>query len=525
MKFIKKMAMVSAICLGVANCMTNVMANEKEVSNMDIMQYGFKATSEFYTTTPEVIHPVPTVRLYQETRSDGTYLCINVNEANAWVYVNNSSAGVSQENLYNYCYRVTQSGWYEVRVRGSQGGEACTGMQVTTSDRSTTLNLYKEYKNGDTYIVIKGRDDDGIRSVTVNNSTISFGDYSDEVYYRVYNSGTYTVRLTDRLGNTKTESIYVDMNRDTISLSLSKVNRNDKCYLVIKADSDYSISRVTVNNNTIAFPSSGGTEEYEVTKSGTYKVVVRDKYDYYESDSLYIDVDEKKGIKPVVKVTQNYKVNNQKGWYLLIAATDDGSIASVTVNGENVPFDVTKGRAEYYVPVDATYSIVVTDNEGNTTTASTFAAGNAGIDYNSFENSISSTTKLQATTIVFKLNNKSWSKDGVSQEKMNVAPKMVNSRVYLPIRYVAYALGVEPSQINWDSTRKEVTINSGYEVIKVKVGSKEMYVNGNLVMMDVAPMQSGGRVMLPISQIKSAFAEQNINLNWDNSTKELTVTR
>lgn len=523
MKAIKKISMILAICIGVFSGMTNIMASEKTVNYTNESKYGFKATSEFYTTTLDAIHPAPTVRLYQENRSDGTYLCINVNEANPWVYVNNSSAGVLQENLYNYCYRVTQSGWYEVRVRGSQGGETCTGMSVTTSNYNTTLNLYKEYKNGEAYILIKGRDDDGISSVTVNNSKISFNNYSDEVYYRVYHSGTYTVRLTDRLGNTKTESIYVDVNKDTISLSLSKINRDNKCYLVIKADSDYTINRVTVNSDTIAFPSSGGTREYEVTKSGTYKVVVRDKYDYYKSDSIYIDVNEKNGIKPVVKVTQNYKVNNQKGWYLLIAATDDGSIASVTVNGENVPFDATKGRAEYYVPVDGTYSIVVTDDEGNTTSASTFAAGNAGINYD--EINANNTSGMPSTKIVFKLNNKAWSKDGVLQERMNVAPKVISSRVYLPIRYIAYALGVESSQINWNSTYKEVTINSDYETIKVKVGSKEMYVNGKLVVMEVAPVQSGGRVMLPISQIKAAFTGQNINLNWNNTTKELTVTR
>lgn len=524
MNLIKKVAIFTAVCVGAISSMTNIMATEKVAVNSDGIQYGFKVTSEFYTTTPDAYHPAPIVRLYQENRSNGTYLCINVNEANSWVYVNNSSAGVSQENLYNYCYRVTQSGWYEVRVRGSQGGETCTGMTVTTSDRNTTLDLYKEYKNGDTYIVIKGRDDDGIRSVTVNNSTISFRDYSDEVYYRVYNSGTYTVRLTDRLGNTKTESIYVDVNRDTVSLSLSKRNYSNKYYLVIKADSNNSISRVTVNGDTISFPSSGGTREYEVTKSGTYRVVVRDKYDYSRSDSLYIDVDEKTGIKPVVKVTQNYKVNNQKGWYLLISATDDGSIASVTINGENVPFDAAKGRAEYRVPVDGTYNIVVTDNEGNIETASTFAAGNAEIDVEngSIEGS---SVNTESTRVVFKLNNREWSKDGISQEKMDVAPKMLRGRIYLPIRYIAYALGIPSSQISWNEASGTVTIRSGSETIQVKLGSKNMYVNNELVVMEAAPVQSSGRVMIPISQIKAAFASQNISLNWNNNTKELVVTR
>ena len=83
MKAIKKIMMTSAICIGVLNCMTNIMASQKTVSHMQENEYGFKATSEFYTTTPEVLHTIPQVRLYQQNRSDGTYLCINVNETNA----------------------------------------------------------------------------------------------------------------------------------------------------------------------------------------------------------------------------------------------------------------------------------------------------------------------------------------------------------------------------------------------------------------------------------------------------------
>lgn len=524
MKSIKKVAWLLALSMTLLNGMPSIFASEKVMTSQG--EYGFKVSPPLYTSTNSAIS-TPDVRVYQENRSDGVYLCVSVSEANATVYVNNSNVGVYQQDLYRFYYRVNQNGWYSVNVRGQNGSYVYKEIYITGSNNyDTSLSLSKDYRNnGEVYLVIKARDDDGIRNVTVNDSSISFNEYSGEVSYRVYSSKTYTVKVTDRNGNVKTDSLYINVDKDTISLSLSKTNRSNKWYLVIKADSDTSISSVTVDGRSIAFPSAGGTQEYEVTKSGTYRVVVKDKYGYYRSDSLYIDIGENTNIKPDVKVTQNYKVNNNAGWYLLIAATDDGSIASVTVNGESIPYDAAKQRAEYYVPVDGTYTIVVTDNDGNSVTKSTFAAGNAGINQNTstLENGVNQNT--QATKVVFKLNSKAWSKDGNAQQLMNVAPKMVGSRIYLPIRYVAYALGIDASKITWNAKERTVSINSGYETIRLKVGSKEMYVNNQLVKMEAVAIENGGRVMLPISQIKSAFSGQNIQLDWNNNTKELTVTR
>ena len=523
MRFMKKVAVIVAVCFTALSCMPNLMAAEKVVSETNNTQYGFKVTSALYTSGPS--YAIPEINISQENRSSGTYLCISVNQPNVTVYVNGSTSGVTQKDNYRYEYKVTKTDTYSVRARGYGGESSSRSMYISVAGQDTSLTLSKDYRyNGEVYLVIKASDTDGISKVTVDDSSISFNEYSGETNYRIYRTGTYTVKVVDKYGNVKTDSIYINVDKDVISIDLSKTKHGDKWYLVIKAYADARINRVTVDNQTITFPSSGGTEEYEVKETGTYKVTVRDSNGYVRTDSLYIDTGATttSSNKPEVTVTQNYKVNNNPGWYLLIEATDDGSIASVTVNGQSIPYDASKKRAEYYVPVDATYTIVVTDNDGNSVTKSTYAAGNAGINVN---NTSQTNSNSQSAKVVFKLNSKSWSKDGVTQEQMNVAPKMVKSRVYLPIRYIAYALGVEPSQITWNASDKMVTINSGYETIQVKIGSKNMYVNNKLVEMDVAPIQSGGRVMLPISQIKNAFSNQNIQLDWDNGTKQLTVTR
>ena len=129
------------------------------------------------------------------------------------------------------------------------------------------------------------------------------------------------------------------------------------------------------------------------------------------------------------------------------------------------------------------------------------------------------------TTIVFKLNKKEWTINGIAQEKMNAAPKASNSRIYLPIRQIAYALGIEPENIQWNSSTRTVTIYDNNNVVKVKIGSKTMYVNDKAITMDAAPTVSSQSVMLPLSQIRPAFSYRNINLDWNNVTKQLTIKR
>ena len=392
------------------------------------------------------------------------------------------------------------------------------------SDKATKLELSRRYRDNNCYLVIDADDDDDIKSVTVNDVSISFSSTGGVVEHRIYNSGTYRVAVTDKYDNRKTESIYINVDGTEPTLKLSKVEKNGRCYLRVSADSDEKITKLTINNVKKNFPENGGTEDYEITATGTYKVVVTDKSDITKTESIYIDVNEKNTTKPTVKVSQEYKA----GWYIIISAKDNGSISSVKVNGTAVPFDAATGKAQYYVPVDGTYNIEVTDNDGNKTTTSTFAAGNANINSNmdTNTNSNANANSLSGnTTIVFKLNKKEWTINGVAQQKMNAAPKASNSRIYLPIRQIAYALGIEPENIQWNSSTRTVTIYDNNNVVKVKIGSKTMYVNDKAITMDAAPTVSSQSVMLPLSQIRPAFSYRNINLDWNNVTKQLTIKR
>jgi hypothetical protein len=108
--------------------------------------------------------------------------------------------------------------------------------------------------------------------------------------------------------------------------------------------------------------------------------------------------------------------------------------------------------------------------------------------------------------------------------QMDIAPYIDNNRAFLPIRYVAVALGVMDAYISYCPTSQTVDINEGdkfrWQDIDVTIGSKIMTVNNSAVNMDVAPEIIDGRTCLPVAWIAKAF---NIDVIWDANTQTVTL--
>jgi len=129
-----------------------------------------------------------------------------------------------------------------------------------------------------------------------------------------------------------------------------------------------------------------------------------------------------------------------------------------------------------------------------------------------------------------------------------------NGRTYVPIRYIAYALGVKEKCVTWDEPTKTVHLTRGYNVLKFRVGSKESnffqtywgymperwlknppnheiefsfvegghsdYLDKCYKMMDVAPVNRGGRVYLPARYVAEGFG---VDVAWDNAARTVTL--
>lgn len=97
---------------------------------------------------------------------------------------------------------------------------------------------------------------------------------------------------------------------------------------------------------------------------------------------------------------------------------------------------------------------------------------------------------------------------------MDVAPYIKHNRTYLPVRYVAYSLGIPEGGIRWDG-RNAYLSRDGTTVV-LTVGSTYMRVNGTYVKMDVPPeIVRPGRMMLPYRWVAEAFGA---TVSWDPAT-------
>ncbi|MCG9967939.1 copper amine oxidase N-terminal domain-containing protein [Pelotomaculum terephthalicicum JT] len=112
--------------------------------------------------------------------------------------------------------------------------------------------------------------------------------------------------------------------------------------------------------------------------------------------------------------------------------------------------------------------------------------------------------------------------DGKEQQ-MDIAPYVKNDRTYLPVRYIATALGIADSDINWYNDEQCVVIVRESGFIKFVIGSKEMIVNGKSVVMDVEPeFVEPGRVMLPLRWVAQAFGA---NIIWDEKSETAIIKK
>ncbi|SMB89616.1 Copper amine oxidase N-terminal domain-containing protein [Thermanaeromonas toyohensis ToBE] len=120
---------------------------------------------------------------------------------------------------------------------------------------------------------------------------------------------------------------------------------------------------------------------------------------------------------------------------------------------------------------------------------------------------------------VFTLGSNVYTVNG-TQYTMDVAAYTKDGRTYLPVRYVAYALGVDPANVLWDDATQTVTLIKGTNVVQLTIGSKVLKLNGISINMDVAPELVSGRTMLPFRFIAQALGA---TVSYDEATQTVTM--
>lgn len=103
----------------------------------------------------------------------------------------------------------------------------------------------------------------------------------------------------------------------------------------------------------------------------------------------------------------------------------------------------------------------------------------------------------------------------------DVAPFVVEGRTFVPVRFVAEALGVS---VDWDENTSTVIINTGGATnspTENSTGEIQIFVNGQPISTDIPPRSVNGRVMVPIRFVAEAL---NCRVGWQGQTNAVTIT-
>jgi len=112
--------------------------------------------------------------------------------------------------------------------------------------------------------------------------------------------------------------------------------------------------------------------------------------------------------------------------------------------------------------------------------------------------------------------------DGKLSELKDV-PISVNQRTLLPLRELAEKLGIpnDDDHIIWNNKEKSVTIIKDSIKIYLKQGSKTVYVNGNPIELDVAPVgYINSRTYIPFRFMAETLGKKVI---WDGKTQSIFI--
>ena len=76
------------------------------------------------------------------------------------------------------------------------------------------------------------------------------------------------------------------------------------------------------------------------------------------------------------------------------------------------------------------------------------------------------------------------------------------NRTLVPLRKIFETLGAE---VGWDEVNRKVTANKNGKIVSITIGSKELYVDGEVVELDVAAKIINDRTLVPVRAISEAY--------------------
>ncbi len=107
----------------------------------------------------------------------------------------------------------------------------------------------------------------------------------------------------------------------------------------------------------------------------------------------------------------------------------------------------------------------------------------------------------------------------INEEKLefDVEPFITDGRTMVPMRKIFESLG---ATVEWDNDLEKASSEKGDRKVSIKINEKKLYVDKNIVDLDVPAMLVNDRTMVPVRAISEAF---DCLVKWDNTKKEVHI--
>ncbi|MDI6800284.1 MAG: copper amine oxidase N-terminal domain-containing protein [Actinomycetota bacterium] len=103
---------------------------------------------------------------------------------------------------------------------------------------------------------------------------------------------------------------------------------------------------------------------------------------------------------------------------------------------------------------------------------------------------------------------------------MDTACYTSGGRTFVPVRYLAYAIGLDEGDIGWNPRTLMVTLVKDGTTVKLIIGSKYLIKNNTMTTMDVKAATKNGRTVLPFRWVVEAFGAK---VGWNGALSRVTV--
>ncbi len=264
-------------------------------------------------------------------------------------------------------------------------------------------------------------------------------------------------------------------------------------------------------------------------------VLALDKIDF--DDEGTITIDDQSGLEVKDDEVKTTAHDGNDAIYFTVESRSDDEPASVTISGMQLYMDRSLPAGAYDLDLYVRGMHNLYENQIVLNGANDPVDGNARAIHDINDDFVSYTAKAgfvnivtagredddsSFTTKVVVPVGENYLIAGENQIALDV-PAYISADGYtmLPIRAVAYALGINTNSVLWDQPSRTVTIMYGSRIISMQNGQSVMYVSGQAIPMSAAVEIVDGRAFIPMRDLGVALGVTDIA--WDAATRTATL--